>query len=66
MWKALQLDFPTQINHIMGKDEGAQKLCYESKRKKLRRKGEEKMLDMKMHYLDLAVLLVAQREGLIL
>lgn len=49
----------------MGKDEGAQKLCCESQRKKLGKKGEEKMLYIKMHYLNLVVLLVAQREGLI-
>lgn len=36
-----------------------------AKEKKLGRKGEEKMLYIKMHYLNLVVWLVAQREGLI-
>lgn len=37
-----------------------------AKEKKWGRKGEAKMLYIKMDYLDLVVLLVAQREGLIL
>lgn len=62
--EGITIKFPYSNKWYNGKEH--RNYAVRGKEKNWGKKGEEKMLYINMHYLDLVVLLVAQREGLIL